>query len=66
MPEYPYKVGEDPLIARSDFDERVDIIPVSDPTPQLCTADYATTGRYANSMLRHLNCMTLESCIGLS
>tara|TARA_A100001388_G_scaffold124454_1_gene91932 strand:+ start:310 stop:2649 length:2340 start_codon:yes stop_codon:yes gene_type:complete len=31
MPEYPYEVGEDPLIARSDFDERVDIIPVSDP-----------------------------------
>ena len=26
LPEYPYETGEDPLIARSDFDDRVDII----------------------------------------
>ena len=31
MPQYPYDTGEDPLIAREDFDDRVDIIPVSDP-----------------------------------
>lgn len=31
LPQYPYDTGEDMLIARSDFDDRVDIIPVSDP-----------------------------------
>lgn len=29
--EYPYEIGEDPLILQSDFDDKVDIIPVSDP-----------------------------------
>ena len=66
MDQYPYEMDVDPMMLSQDFDNRIDILPVSDPNATSFAQRMMQHRRDCRQQALHHRCMICESYTDVS